>query len=339
VDPSEGVTKECWCEQLAPAAARGGHGTGSHGHSRVAVVMLSRHPPDLRLWLEYHLGYMGIEHVFMQVEDTPEFNSTWQALHPSRQRQVTVWRAPSVSGPDKRPADDYETLQHRQTKAMRLAKEASVNMGIQWLVHIDDDELLYAPIHRPVGDILAAMPGGFDQVYIPNSEAIYPSADVQNCFAQTTEININAFKFVSYANGKAAVRVSDSAAVPAGPHQWRDLQGRELPSIHLDAQPFGAPLMVVHFESCPFSRWEDKYWELGNTPAWKVNRIPFRFYRESIEKMQNCRAGGSDPECSDEALRSFWASWKTEANSDLRRQDLMPIRIPWPQIAVTAAER
>jgi len=301
--------------------------------------MLSRHPPDLRLWLEYHLSYMGVEHVFMQVEDTPEFNATWKALHPSRQRRVTVWPAAAAAGTDKRPADDYETLQKRQVRAMSRAKEASARMGIQWLVHIDDDELLYAPLHRHVGDILAAMPRGYDQAYIPNSEAVYPSVDTQSCFAQTTEMNVNAFKFASYANGKAAVRVTDAAAVPAGPHQWRDLDGAELPSIHLDSQPFGAPLMVVHFESCPFSRWEDKYWELGNTPAWKVNRIPFRFYRESIEKMQTCKVGVSQqaPACSEEALRSFWSSWKTEANPSLQRQDLMPIRIPWSQIAASAA--
>ena len=40
-------------------------------------------------------------------------------------------------------------------------------------------------------------------------------------------MNVNAFKFASYANGKAAVRVTDAAAVPAGPHQWRDLDGAE----------------------------------------------------------------------------------------------------------------
>jgi len=315
--------------------------------------MLSRHPPDLKLWLQYHVGYMGIDHVFMQVEDTPKFNSTLHSLPPALQQRVTIWRgsapgsqvAADSSLVDTRPADDYETLQKRQVRAMSKAKEASAQMGIGWLVHIDDDELLHAPFHRPVGEILAAMPTGYDQAYIPNTEAVYPSADIQSCFAETTELNANMFKFNSYANGKAAVRVSDYVARPAGPHQWRDQEGRELPSIHLDREPFGPPLMVVHFESCPFARWEDKFWELGNTARSKVEQIPFRFYRESIQRMQDCRAaspsdvrgdlanGAAASECNEQSLKEFWASWKTEANPTLTSKDLMPLRIPWQRIA------
>lgn len=342
-DPASGTQKECWCEQrrAGPALLR----------ARIAIVMLSRRPPDLKLWLEYHLGYMEVEHVFMQVEDTPQFNSTWNALGASQQGRVTVWRTTPVgTGSDLRPADDYETLQQRQLKAMSRAKTLAAAQGIDWLVHIDDDELLYAPLHRPIGEILAAMPQGFDQAYIPNVEAVYPSVDVRNCFAETSEVNMNAFTFASYANGKAAVRVADEAAVPAGPHQWRDVEGRELASIHLDQEPFGAPLLVVHFESCPFARWEDKFWELGNTSPTKVSAIPFEFYRKSIQRMQTCRSkeaptGGAtavartappsllaSEGCSAEALQRFWAEQKTAANPRLRREDFLPLQIPWGEI-------
>ena len=76
-------------------------------------------------------------------------------------------------------------------------------------------------------------------------------------------------------------------AYPAGPHQWRNAKNQELPSVHLDQaccvfvgfvtldvrrsradqvpgfvllqEPFGPALMVIHYESCPFSRWQDIY--------------------------------------------------------------------------------
>lgn len=344
-DPDSGVTKECWCEKSRQEGKA----------ARVAIVLLSRHPPDLTLWLKYHLGYMGVEHVFMQMEDTPEFDSMWALVENDERQHVTLF-SPSSSdrGHGRRPSDDYTTLQYRQTKAMMQAKELAKERGIQWLIHIDDDELLYTPMHRSIGDVFRAMPANFDQAYIPNAEAVYPSADVKSCFAETTQINMNAYTFASYANGKAAVRIADAAAVPAGPHQWRTSDGRELPSIHLDSEPFGAPLLVLHFESCPFTRWEDKFWELGNTTLSKVNSIPFKFYRDSIEAMQKCRSATEqktgaalslaemrssrvDPStaqtCSEDTLKQFWAQWKTAENPMLRRQDLVPIRIPWQTIA------
>merc|ERR1740138_668733 len=224
---------------------------------------------------------------------------------------------------------------------MSRAKMACKQMGIDWLLHIDDDELLYAPLHRPIGEILSSVPTGFDQAYIPNVEAIYDSPEVKSCFTQTSTVNMNRYTFVSYANGKAAVRVSDDDAEPAGPHQWRTSQGIEVSSIHLDAETFGSPVWLVHFESCPFARWEDKFWELGNTSPEKVNGIPFKFYKQSITRMQQCRnrkEGGetflqeSGDECSEVALKDLWSHWKTMENPHLKEGDLMPIKIPWDKI-------
>merc|ERR1712232_776386 len=154
-------------------------------------------------------------------------------------------------------------------------------------------------MHRPAGEILAAMSASFSQVYIPNVEAVYKSSSVQHCFAETSTMNRNRYKFTSYANGKAAVRTLDQdeergndgdGVHPAGPHQWRTRDNVEPRSIHLEDEPFGPPLMVVHFESCPLLRWEDKYWELGNTSPEKVRKIPFKFYRDSITMMERCKA-------------------------------------------------
>lgn len=332
-DPVLGKHKECWCMDAQPS---------SLANPSVAIVLLSRRAPDLKTWLQYHLDYMGVKHIFMDVEDSPHFDEAWQTLSKADQDRVTVWKASATGNQDdSRPADDYTTLQARQLQAMRRAKAASKQMGIEWLLHIDDDELLYAPLHRPIGEILASVPKGFSQAYLPNVEAIYDSADVKSCFTETAKVNMNRYTFVSYANGKAAVRVSDDAAVPAGPHQWRTPEGLEVSSIHLDAETFGSPLWLVHFESCPFTRWEDKFWELGNTSPEKVNGIPFKFYKESITRMMHCRtrkAKGDSfleedgEECSQRSLKDLWSRWKTKRNPKIREIDLMPITIPWGQI-------
>mmetsp|Transcript_61700 Transcript_61700/g.75652 ORF Transcript_61700/g.75652 Transcript_61700/m.75652 type:complete len:226 (-) Transcript_61700:7-684(-) len=224
---------------------------------------------------------------------------------------------------------------------MARAKQACEEMRMDWLIHIDDDELLYAPQHRKIGDMLAAIPPVFLQAYLPNMEAVYNSAEVQSCFVQTDKVNVNRYTFQSYANGKSAVRVAGQVR-PAGPHLWRDQLNQDLQSVHMDQEPFGPPIMVVHYESCPFSRWQDKFWELGNTSPEKVSQIPFPFYRKSISKMQICRSSaeaGKDAHelarlgCDQASLMQLWSQWKTSANPALTLEDLMPIHIPWDKIA------
>jgi len=347
LDPSVGMRKECWCSRPQAQALP---------KAKVALVLLSRRPPDLAEWLRYHIGYMGVDHVFIQIEDSPELRDdgpVWHSLPQSYWSKISVWRTPAP-GPafaDQRPANDYDTLQTRQMKTMSRARAESKALGIDWLLHIDDDELLYAPVRRPAGEILAALLQTVNQVYLPNVEAVYESAGVKNCFAETSKINMNRYKFVSYANGKAAARVNSKDAAghdvelyPAGPHQWRlASSGVEPDSVHFDQEPFGPPLMVVHFESCPMIRWEDKFWELGNTAPERRDKIPFKFYRESIKRMQRCVKDGATfvngamsaspfPECSQQAMSSFWSAWKTKADTDLTPQDFMPIQIPWASI-------
>jgi len=342
-DPAFQRRKECWCSESQPKTQQ----------VRAAIVMLSRHPPEFATWLRYHLDYMGVERVFVEVEDTPRFNATWNALPAEHQQRVTVWHPNPAAfafshDAQQRPADDYETLQSRQLSAMDRAKSEASSAGIHWLIHIDDDELLYSPMGRPLAEVLGAMPNDVEQAYIPNVEAVYPSTDVRNCFVDTAEVNMNRYTFASYANGKAAVRLDGPDGEymePAGPHVWRRAGGWELPSLHLDEEPFGSPLYVVHYESCPFSRWQDKFEELGNTNSQHISKIPFQFYRESIERMQHCSATRSNirnprsaastiasGECSELELKKLWSHWKTEANPKLTRRDLMPIRIPWQQI-------
>jgi len=341
VDPDLGAPKECWCQQPHPQLPK----------NRVALVTSSRRPTDFGTWLRYHLDYMQVEHIFLHLEDTPGFHEFWKTVPPSHQKRVTLWEDNLASEVDKenRPSDDYSSLQARQIATMKRAREAAMTMGIDWLLHIDDDELLYSPERKPVGEILAGLPQSVSQAFVPNVEAVYPSPDIKSCFPEVSKANTNPYTYVSYVNGKAAVRVAgaDDDVIPAGPHEWQSSVGLMLPSIHLDQEPFGTPLFVLHFESCPVVRWEEKYWELGNTSPEKLKAIPFGFYRESIQKMQHCgkwRPGASGvnqqtrpAECSEDALKALWAEHKTMKNPAFREQDMMPVEIPWVSILAKGA--
>lgn len=326
-DPVLAQTKECWC---------GSRQAGTKKMTKAAIVLLSRQPPDLKTWLTYHLDYAGVDHIFMQLEDTPEFSAIYKALSPEKQARVTSWDGSQKAGKDGRPFDDYKTLQDRQLVVMTHARMEAAKMGIDWLFHTDDDELLYVPTHRPIGEVLANLPEAYEQAFIPNVEAVYDSADVKSCFTEAREVNVNPFTFVSYANGKSAVRVALAEdVVPAGPHFWHHANGMDLTSVHLDKEPFGAAIMVLHYESCPFKRWENKFWELSNTSEERIAAIPFKFYRESIRISRVCHSAPPElrhTQCTDQELKAMWAKWKTEKNSRYRRVDLMPLDIPWQSI-------
>lgn len=330
-DPLWRVRKECFCQSSEAGPAR----------AKVAIALMSHEPVDISTWLRYHLLYMGLEHVFLQLEQTPEFDASFAKLPESIKGKITLLQPSSAWGHGP-PQDNYKTLQGRQISLMSTAQKVAANMGMDWLVHVDDDELLYSNSGRHLGDVLAAMPLEIRQLHLPNEEAIYPSPEVQSCFLETSEVLTSKTKYASYANGKAAIRLLyQKELTPAGPHMWATLDGRLPTTIDLNKETFGSPLTVLHYESCPFKRWEDKFVGLAKTTQDLIATMPFPFYQESIELIQKCsRSGGNSssavfleiPQCQKSDMVNLWSNWKTFKNPNLNKQDLMPIQIPWAEI-------
>lgn len=326
-NPAIGSTKECWCGERLPDVKK----------VRTAIVLVSRTPPDLRTWLTYHLDYVGVDHVFMQLEDSPDTTKQFEALPPALQRRVTRWDGGTAGGgKDEGPTDDFQTLQSLELAAMSRAHAEAKKINIDWLLQVDDDELVYVPTHRKINDVFSHLPKAYEQVFVPNVEAVYDSATEQKCFTQAREVSVSPQSFVSYADGKAAVRIgTPDDAVPASPRLWRRQGGSDLASGHLDKEPFGSPVLILHYESCTFQRWKEKFAQLSETSDERISEIPFTFYRDSIRISRFCASAPPAlrrTQCADDKLKGLWASWKTEKNSQFRREDLMPLDIPWRMV-------
>jgi hypothetical protein len=332
-DPFYNTRKECWCKPDAKAPS-----------SKVAIVSVSKDPVDLALWMRYHFNYVGIEHLYLQIEETSWLAKYVDNLPEQLKKRVTYWTGPKASAQDKgsRPQHDYESLQSRQMDAMEKAKLLAVQADYDWLLHIDDDELIYVPEHQKLGDVLLDVPTQFSQVVVPNVEAVYPT-DAKHCFNQSSEANTNVHTYAGYFNGKPLVRLSDANTYPLGPHRWQNYQGSQPLTYELSQQqPFGPRAMVVHYESCPFQRWEHKFWRLSNTSPDKIKAIPFPFYRDSINLMIRCQSfftkvgfnpdPAEPPECRQDNLHHMWARFKTRENPNFKPWDMLPINIPWNKI-------
>lgn len=333
-DPVYNTRKECWCKPddiKKPSA-------------KVAIVSVTKDPVDLELWLRYHFNYVGIEHLYLQIEETSWLSKYVESLPDHLKKRITFWAGPKAASQDQgqRPQHDYESLQSRQMDAMEKAKLLAQQAKYDWLLHIDDDELIYVPEHQNLGDVLQEIPMQFSQVVVPNVEAVYPN-DGKHCFNSSFEANTNVHTYAGYFNGKPVVRLSDANTYPLGPHRWQNYQGSQPLTYELgQQQPFGPRAMVVHYESCPFQRWEKKFWRLSNTSPDKIKTIPFPFYRESINLMIHCQSfftkvgfkpdPNEPPECREDNLHHVWARFKTRENPVFKPWDMLPINIPWNKI-------
>lgn len=282
-----------------------------------AIATVTRNPHRFDRWLEYYRR-LGAAHVFLAVEQTPEIVE-YCAAQP---HFVTV----SETSAERNP---YDSIIDRQVLHVDKALAACAERGIAWLFHVDDDELLHfvqpwesivhkarvplrpvttrflcmrrlAPIAKPVRTPRLAcppltplrparhrppqVPATADCLVIANVEAI-PDHEGSD-FTSISRFCVVDDHFLCYVNGKSAGRVGSAEA--CGCHRF---SGEEWGIPHECA-------MVLHFESCPYSRWRDKFMHYASLQS-KMSTIPFDFYLDSIRACRQHRG--------DEArLRAFW---------------------------------
>lgn len=227
---------------------------------KVAIALLMRKPIDLPIWFKHHRK-IGISHFFIRLEDSPG----WEDYLAS-QKDVTY----EVSSSDK-SGNNYETLMYRQLSFVNGSLKKAKQMGIDWIFHIDADELIHGSL-KYLDDIHKK----YKCVRLENAEAVF-SENEETCFS--------AVKFLrcsknapcrSYVNGKGGGRVEDGVKL-MGPHHFGyndQIQGENVYEM-----PF-KQLRVLHFDSCSFGAWAEKFKHLSDK---KQNNIPFPYYSESID--------------------------------------------------------
>lgn len=230
------------------------------GSSKVAVAVLMRKPIDIFLWLKHHRE-LGISHFFLRIEDTPgleEFLKTQQDI---------TYEIKSSS-----KENNYETLQKRQIEFVNQSMEKAKGMGIQWLFHIDADELLDGSF-----DFLPRLEDKYKCVKIENVEALYEEG-LESCFAAKKFLRCSekGTSCRSYVNGKGGGRVVEGVSL-SGPHDF-SYQGK----VGEEATTYKVPfekLHILHFDSCTFGSWSEKFQHLSKG----AKDVPFSYYNDSME--------------------------------------------------------
>ena len=242
-----------------------------------AICTITKDPHRFERWLDYYRD-LGASHVFLRVEKTPEVDAL--VAQEKFAAFVTVTQAPQQANP-------YDSLMKRQALHTTEALEECARRGVDWLFHVDDDELLH--FGEPWESVVARVPPSADCIVVRNLEAVPDSEQSDfTTISRFAHADEDGEPFLAYINGKAGGRVG--RCTEDGPHRFTGEEWEAPPCV----------AAVLHFESCPYTRWRDKFVHYGKlTSEAKLKTIPFPFYVDSI---RYCREHAAD----DARLRAWW---------------------------------
>ena len=259
--------------------------------ARVCIVTTVRDPGlCLESFIRYHLA-IGIDHIYVFFDD-PEDPAVQIALKFSNvtaipndealQVQQALW---NVLYPTCEPHIGYEVMA-RQILNVETAIQLALDQGMDWILHIDGDELFY-PGQMSALDYFDQLSSNIFQVRFLNYEAAPEVFDIGDYFHEVTlfkknpatlnpefytqfrSISGKSQYFLAYQNGKSAARLHPDL-LPNGVH------GFDVPENYTLVTSLPC---VLHYLNCGFQNYYKKYAQLGNFPDywWGSKSTPICF--------------------------------------------------------------
>ena len=253
---------------------------------RAGIVSMMRNPgPVLNTFVRYHrnLGFSDFIILFDDPHD-PDI---------ARARQLPGVIAIPVDGSVKRAwtkLRHYEqckdhtesTVGARQLLNIEYGFNVALKEGIEWLLHIDIDELLYIKNHDLGAHLKMLSDAGKDAAIYYNYEAVPFEFEIHDYFQQVHDfkkpIKLLQHQKISrkgiwpagrryfnfYVNGKSMARVSPGV-YPLGAHRWAHTERT------LEKVIFFNPC-ILHYAVCGYGRFEQKYQHRGNFSNIRIDK-------------------------------------------------------------------
>ena len=237
---------------------------------RIGIVTMTKHPEHFESWLRHHHRAVKAVRFYVRVEDaTPELACLLTKTAP----WDTLVKARLVK---RRTMRDWSGQTQRQVTFVEDAIEWAREDGLTHLLHVDDDELLYAAhgadvLHAALG----RLPASIFNVHVLTVEALAPTPTCTNPFAEARVLRHRPREYGSY--GSAAHNAGKSLGVLrckrlrcGGPHHFvaRIPTGAE-PTDPLESEKtfdwtgthvLPAPVaVIVHYESVTYTKWLRKF--------------------------------------------------------------------------------
>jgi hypothetical protein len=186
----------------------------------------------------------------------------------------------------------HARMMHRQQINANRTIDLCCSAGIEWMFHIDSDELIMNCTGISRDQMLAT---GVGQLRCVNHE-IWPVWNADNPFRECHLFKLNGrMVFNSYINGKSAVRVSRSVTA-TGAHRFQGFEGKSCAANDI---------VILHYGCATYEIWRKKYERLGWFPDcwWDDPRHPILlpFHLKSRDLLSNCSKSGDFT-----AAERFW---------------------------------
>ncbi|KAI9398613.1 hypothetical protein POPTR_003G202900v4 [Populus trichocarpa] len=205
-------------------------------------------------WMFYH-KVMGVMTFFLFVEGkaaSPKVSNVLESIPgvkliyrtkelEEQQAKSRIWNETWLSNFFYKPCN-YE-LFVKQSLNMEMAIVMARDAGMDWILHLDTDELIHPAGAREYSlrQLLLDVPGNVDMVVFPNYESSVERDDIEDPFGEVSMFKRNydhlpkdtyfgMYKestrgnqnyFLTYGNGKSAARVQDHLR-PNGAHRWHN---------------------------------------------------------------------------------------------------------------------
>ncbi|KAK4285431.1 hypothetical protein QN277_002128 [Acacia crassicarpa] len=205
-------------------------------------------------WMFYH-KVMGVSNFFLFVEGkaaSPEVSKVLESIPgvkviyrtrelEEQQARSRIWNETWLAGFFYKPCN-YE-LFVKQSLNMEMAIVMARDAGMDWILHLDTDELIHPAGAREYSlrQLLLDIPGNVDMVIFPNYESSIERDDIKEPFSEVSMFKRNydhlpkdtyfgMYKeatrgnpnyFLTYGNGKSAARIQDHLR-PNGAHRWHN---------------------------------------------------------------------------------------------------------------------
>jgi hypothetical protein len=264
---------------------------------RAAVVTTLRGArATIRSFVRHHLS-LGFARIYLFFDDpADETRAVADAL--ADERIASIANDAALLGEWRRCAQFPYYERHiasevmaRQCLNVEVAVQRALDDGIEWLLHIDADELFHAPGQDAPTHFARLSAAGIERAVYPNLEALPEREAIADCFREVTLFKTNAILlpggrfdaaqqakvasvpafasqfFLFYSNGKAAAKVRPGL-VPDGVHRFHRTR---YPRPGQEAIAAGPPPVervsgdcrVLHYACCGLDAFADKYRVLG----------------------------------------------------------------------------
>lgn len=246
----------------------------------VGIASLMKDPHQLDTWIKHHKK-IGVSKMYIYWDGESEppkgdssvkfYVMTPEFLEENRYRVEPDWDNPT-----------------KWNEKQRIAVEHAMSQGeVQWMFHIDADELLHPS--TSLDEVMSDIPEDVDTCVINNYELAPDHENYKNCFVEGTKFRRGS-NMVAYGNGKSCGRVGFSE--PFGPHRCKSTRGGQEYTFPDDK------LILLHYVSCNLEEYMKKYEMYGKFTddiwGWAEHHRKSRDVLTTCESKEACTSKARD---------------------------------------------